>query len=70
MEEEDRISRTAGNVYQRGDAATWLILPRDSEPYASLDCNKLLIWEEEEEIDDTISMEEVIENIKTMTFKK
>ena len=64
---EERISRTAKNVYEKFDKATWQILPRKTEKYAMVDVMNLTISDEEEDpyLDD-IDINDVINNIENL----
>ncbi len=48
---EERISRTAGNVYQKADWDTWLLYPRGRNPYTFCNILNYIIFDEPEIFD-------------------
>ncbi|MCI9418901.1 MAG: hypothetical protein HFG32_02655 [Eubacterium sp.] len=47
----ESISRTAGNVYNKEDKDTWLVLPKKKEYTSFVNVSKLTISQQEEDID-------------------
>ena len=64
---EERIPRTAGNVYEKWDKDVWQVIPKTKRYTTFIDFENLTISEtrEDEGIED-ISIKEVIHNIRTM----
>lgn len=67
---EERISRTAGNVYEKADKDTWKVFPKKKKFTSFVDVMELIISDEDEGIDfenlEDVNVEELINEIQTM----
>ena len=67
---EDKISRTAGIVYEKADWETWLFYPRGEKYTSFVDIMEPTIFSEEEDPDFSgISLEEVIKELQNYISK-
>ncbi len=60
---EDKISRTAGNVYEKADYETWLLYPRENDPYTFFNVFNYVLSDMDFGKFDLLNMEEVIEEV-------
>lgn len=61
----EQISRTAGNVYDREDKDTWMILPKKKRYTSFVDVTKLTISRQEEDINpEEIDFEVLVKKIR------
>ena len=68
---EDRISRTAGEVYHKADWETWLLYPRAREPYTFCNIFNYSISHEQVLSDGDLmqcDMRRIIDEIEKMNF--
>ena len=64
---EERISRTAGNVYEKADKDTWMLFPREKKYTSFVDLMELTISDEDDDLDfENIDIHDVIKNIQTI----
>lgn len=63
---EERISRTAGNVYEKWDKDVWQVIsnPKNKRYTTFIDFEELILSEKRDDVD--IDIETVIENIRTI----
>lgn len=62
---KERISRTAGNVYEKADKKIWMMFPKEKKYTSFVDATELIISEKQEDSDfDGISISDVIEHVR------
>lgn len=66
---EERIPRTAGNVYEKADKDTWMLFPREKKFTSFVDVMELTISDKEEDSDfEGIDIHDVINNVQTLNL--
>lgn len=64
---EERIPRTAGNVYEKADKDIWMLFPREKKYTSFVDVMDLIISDKEEDLDfEDLDIQDVIKNIQTL----